>query len=112
MTRKELFPNPNADPLKLAVRSHAVYSLDGHGEITVPIGKWNILASHGIEWSIDSTAIDFQEGKKYSWNAMLSHEIDTTNWVSGDFHLHTLTHSGHGDSNMNERIISIVGEGL
>ena len=29
-------------------------------------------------------------------------------WVSGDFHLHTLTYSGHGDSNMPERIISIV----
>jgi hypothetical protein len=70
------------------------------------------MASHGIEWSIDTTHIEIEEGGEYSWDATLVHEIDSTGWVSGDFHLHTLTHSGHGDSNMNERIISIVGEGL
>ncbi|MCH7870951.1 MAG: CehA/McbA family metallohydrolase, partial [Planctomycetes bacterium] len=36
----------------------------------------------------------------------------TSGWISGDFHLHTLTHSGHGDANMKERIISLIGEGV
>jgi len=107
-----LFPNPDADPKKLAVRKHAIYTLDGKGTVTVPVGSWEVMASHGIEWSIDKTHIDIEEDKEYSWNAELVHEIDSTGWVSGDFHLHTLTHSGHGDSNMNERIISIVGEGV
>ena len=110
--RNDLFPNPNAAPKKLAVRKHAVYTLDGEGTISVPVGSWDVMASHGIEWSIDETHIEVEEGGKYTWTASLIHEIDTTNWVSGDFHLHTLTHSGHGDSNMNERIISIVGEGV
>ncbi|MBC8200747.1 MAG: CehA/McbA family metallohydrolase [Planctomycetes bacterium] len=110
--RNNLFPNPDADPKKLAVRNHAVYTLDGEGTITVPVGSWDIMASHGIEWSIDVTHIDVSEDGKYMWDAILVHEIDTTDWVCGDFHLHTLTHSGHGDSNMNERIISIVGEGV
>ncbi len=108
----DLFSNPDADPKKLAVRKHAIYTLDGEGILTVPVGSWNVMASHGIEWSIDTTNIEIEEGKAYSWDATLVHEIDSTGWVSGDFHLHTLTHSGHGDSNMNERIISIVGEGL
>ncbi len=109
---KDLFPNPNADPKKLAVRKHAIYTLDGKGTVTVPVGSWDVMASHGIEWSIDTTHIKIEEGKDYLWDAELVHEIDSTGWVSGDFHLHTLTHSGHGDSNMNERIISIVGEGV
>ena len=104
--------NAMADPKKLAVRSHAVYTLDGEGTITVPVGTWDIMASHGIEWSLDKTTIIFEEGKEYSWDALLDHEIDTTDWISGDFHLHTLTHSGHGDSNMNERIISLIGENV
>jgi hypothetical protein len=108
----DLFPNANADNKNLAVRYHAIYVLDGEGTITVPVGTWNIYASHGIEWSLDHTTITVEEGGEYSWDAELVHEIDTTNWVSGDFHLHTLTHSGHGDSNMNERIISLIGENV
>ena len=110
--KSEMFPNPDASPQSLAVRNHAVYTLHGEGSITVPVGEWNILASHGIEWSIDQTRINVEEGGEYSWDAELIHEIDTTDWVSGDFHLHTLTYSGHGDSNMNERIISLVGENV
>ena len=112
MTPMKLFTNPDADPKALAIRNHAFYTLHGEGEITVPASTWDIMASHGIEWSIDTTTMTFEKGKKYEWHATLVHEVDTTDWVSGDFHLHTLTHSGHGDSNMNERIISIVGEGL
>ena len=112
MTPMKLFTNPDADPKALAIRNHAFYTLHGEGEITVPASTWDIMTSHGIEWSIDTTTMTFEKGKKYEWHATLVHEVDTTDWVSGDFHLHTLTHSGHGDSNMNERIISIVGEGL
>jgi hypothetical protein len=108
----DLFPNANADPKKLAVRYHAIYTLDGEGIITIPVGTWNIYASHGIEWSLDNTTMNIEEGGEYSWDAELVHEVDTTDWVSGDFHLHTLTHSGHGDSNMNERIISLIGENV
>jgi len=110
--KSDMFPNADADPTKLAVRYHAIYTLDGAGTITVPVGTWNLYASHGLEWSLDHTKITVEEGGLYTWDAKLLHEIDTTNWVSGDFHLHTLTHSGHGDSNMNERIISLIGENV
>ena len=109
---RDLFPNTDADPTKLAVRKHAVYTLEGQGSITVPVGSWDVMASHGIEWSIDTTHLDVVEGGNYEWTATLAHEVDTTDWISGDFHLHTLTYSGHGDANMNERIISLVGEGV
>jgi len=110
--KSDMFPNTNADPTKLAVRYHAIYTLDGEGSVTVPVGAWNVYASHGIEWSLDHTTITVEENGEYSWDAELVHEIDTTDWVSGDFHLHTLTYSGHGDSNMNERIISLIGENV
>jgi len=110
--KSNMFPNADADPELLAVRYHAIYTLKGEGTITVPVGTWNVYASHGIEWSLDHKTITIENGGEYSWNAELVHEVDTTDWVSGDFHLHTLTHSGHGDSNMNERIISLIGENV
>ena len=45
----QMFPNVAAAVTDLAVRRHAVYTLSGKGSITVPIGQWTVLASHGIE---------------------------------------------------------------
>jgi hypothetical protein len=108
----KLFPNADAQPADLAVRANVVYCGSGTGRITVPAGTYTVYASHGLEWSIDSFDLALQPGDEAEWTARLVHEVDTTGWVSGDFHLHTLTYSGHGDSNMNERIISLLGEGV
>lgn len=107
-----LFPNFNAAPDELAVRQNLVYTLRGDGAVTVPAGRYTVYASRGLEWSIDKQSITLENGKEAAFAATLKHEVDTTGWISGDFHLHTLTHSGHGDANMKERIITFVGEGL
>jgi hypothetical protein len=44
--------------------------------------------------------------------AELAHELDTRGWIGADFHLHTLTHSGHGDADLAERLLTFPGEGL
>ena len=107
-----LFPNAEAAPDDLAVRKNVIYSLSGAGAVTVPVGAYTVHASRGLEWSIASEELSFAPGELVTWRPVLRHEVDTTGWVSGDFHLHTLTYSGHGDSNLPERIISIVGEGV
>ncbi len=108
----EIFTNPDADPLQLAVRRNVVYDIDGTGAITIPPGEWLVLASRGMEYDIAAMHIGPSEGSHLKWSATLPRAIDTTGWAGGDFHLHTLTHSGHGDSNMPERMISIAGEGV
>jgi len=108
----EVFPGTQALPHDLAVRKDVVYSLSGRGAITVPAGRYEIWASRGIEYGIDRIDMTMEAGWEYGWQALLPHEVDTTGWVSGDYHLHTLTYSGHGDANLEERIISLVGEGV
>ncbi len=108
----DLFPNTQADPDHLAVRRNVIYTLEGRGAVTVPPGEYTVYASRGLEWSIDSARVTVRPSGEAILDATLYHEVDTSGWVSGDFHLHTLTYSGHGDSNMNERIISLVGEGV
>jgi hypothetical protein len=108
----KLFPNAAAAPDDLAVRGNAIASLSGQGAITVPPGRYTVHASRGLEWSVDAQELALEAGKEAEATFRLRHEVDTAGRVSGDFHLHTLTHSGHGDSNLKERIITLVAEGV
>lgn len=111
-SRPELFPNDQARPGDLAVRRNVVYTLSGSGAITVPVGTYEVWASRGMEYEVESRTIEITPFSEAIWTPRLERELDTSGWVSGDFHLHTLTHSGHGDSNMPERVISLIGEGV
>ncbi len=108
----ELFVKTDPAGGVLAVRKNVAYSLGKPVTITVPPGRYTVHATHGIEWSRATTELSLEAGKTVEWSPRLVHEIDTPGWVSGDFHLHTLTYSGHGDANLNERLISLLGEGV
>lgn len=108
----ELFPNVRAAPRELAVRSDVVTTRSGRGRITVPVGRYEVFASRGLEWSLASSEVTIAAGTPARLELSLVPEVDTTGWVSGDFHLHTLTYSGHGDSELDERVLTFLGEGL
>lgn len=108
----ELFPNTQALPSDLAVRKNVVYTLSGNGAITVPAGEYTVYATRGLEWSRGEQRVALTAGSEHALDFRLVHEVDTHGWVSADFHLHTYTHSGHGDANLDERVISLVGEGV
>ncbi|MCH2140743.1 MAG: CehA/McbA family metallohydrolase [Phycisphaerales bacterium] len=107
-----IFDIVDGDPNHLAVRRNVVYSADGSGTIQIPSGEWRIIASRGLEYAVAQCNVSLSKGTRIKWTTSLQRIVDTTGWVGGDFHLHTLTHSGHGDSNMPERMISIAGEGV
>lgn len=101
-----------AAPAELAVRANVVYSRTGQGALTVPAGTYTVYASKGLEWSLAAQELALAAGSETSWKAELVHELDTRGWIGADFHLHTLTHSGHGDADLEERLLSFPGEGL
>ena len=107
-----LFMNRAANPSDLAIRADVICTLSGAGSITVPTGTWKVYASRGPEWSIDQQTITIKTDQTLEITLSLEHQVDTRGWAAADYHLHTLTHSGHGDSNMPERIISIASEAL
>ena len=108
----DLFASPSPAPLEIAARKNVVYARSGRARISVSSGHYRIFASRGLEWSLDSTELELVGGKEASWTARLERELDTTGWIGGDFHLHTLTYSGHGDANLEERVIALLGEGV
>lgn len=107
-----LFPGTQAAPDRLAVRRNTIYTVTGTGAVTVPPGAYSVEVGRGLEWSFVRRPVTIAAGATTDLAVTLVHEVDTEGWISGDFHLHTLTHSGHGDAGLTERVITLAGEGV
>jgi hypothetical protein len=97
---------------KLVVRPGCVYTPDGTARISMPAGIYKIFASRGFEYSADSVVMNLLRGETQTVALSISREVDTRGWVSSDPHVHTYTHSGHGDATDVERVITLAGEGI
>ena len=96
----------------LAVREGVVYTSTGNAIFGVAAGTYRVFAGHGFEYGIDQTDVSVMPGQHIRRTLKLKHEVDTTGWVACDTHVHTLTHSGHGDCTIEERVVTLAGEGI
>jgi hypothetical protein len=96
----------------LAVRPGVVYTATGNAELGVPAGNYTIYASRGFEWSVATQEVHSAIGGSSTVQLRLHRTVSTPGWVSCDTHVHSFTHSGHGDATVDERIITLAGEGI
>lgn len=96
----------------VAARTGVVYTRDGQAEITAPPGDYVLHAGRGFEWSVDRVAFALKAGEARDVSLKLTREVNTHGWIAADSHIHTLTHSGHGDAKIGERMLTIAGEGI
>ena len=96
----------------LAIRQGHVYSASGKVSITLPAGTYTVYAGRGFEYSIDSAIVSLRRGERLQKTLRIKREVDTRGWVASDTHIHTYTHSGHGDAADRDRVITIAGEGI
>jgi hypothetical protein len=94
----------------LAVRPGVIYTASGRARFGLPAGKYTIHAGRGFAYGIDSATITVKAGDSVRRELAIRREVPTPGWVSCDTHVHTLTHSGHGDSRIDERMITLAGE--
>ncbi|MCA9116234.1 MAG: CehA/McbA family metallohydrolase, partial [Planctomycetaceae bacterium] len=97
---------------QLAVRPGTVYTGSGVAEFGLPPGTYTVLAGRGFEYSLSSEKITVAAGDEQSLVLNISRAVPTTGYVACDTHVHTLTHSGHGDATVHERMITLAGEGI
>lgn len=97
---------------QLAIREGVVYTSTGHARFGVAAGTYQIIASRGFEYSVASTRVHLESGEHAKRTLQLQREVDTRGWVACDTHIHTVTHSGHGDCSLEERMVTLVGEGI
>ena len=97
---------------EVAVRIGVVYTRHGKAVLSLPPGDYILHAGRGFEWSAERTAISLREGDTKHVALKLRREVPTADWIAADSHIHTLTHSGHGDAKIEERMLTIAGEGI
>lgn len=97
---------------ELAIRPGTVYSATGKATVKLPAGKYTIYAGRGFEYSLDQSEFEVSPGQTHRQALSIQREVPTPGYVACDPHIHTLTHSGHGDSTIEERMITLAGEAI
>ena len=100
------------DDKHLAVRPGCVYTSNGWAQLTLPAGRYTFYVTRGFEYGVDSASINLTPEAGLSRNFFIRREVDTRGWIASDTHVHTFTHSGHGDATDRERTITLAGEGI
>ena len=97
---------------RLAVRPGVVYCRDGGARIALRAGRYVLYASRGFEYSLASQKVDLEAGGLSSLKLAIRRVVPTEGLVSCDTHVHTLTYSRHGDATLEERMVTLAGEGI
>jgi hypothetical protein len=96
----------------VAARPGVVYTGDGRAVIHLLAGNYVFTATRGFEFSANSTNVALAPGDRKEVRLQLRREVPTPGLVSCDTHVHTFTHSRHGDATIEERAITLAGEGI
>ncbi len=97
---------------QLAVRPGMAFTSTGRATLGVPAGRYTILAGCGFEYSLARAEVTVAAGETLETRLSIWREVPTKGFVACDAHVHTLTHSGHGDATINERMITLACEGI
>lgn len=87
-----------------------VFSLSGEGSLKVPQGRYTVLVSRGLEWTLVERNLEITAAGAML-DAELGHVIETPGWLSADFHVHA---SGSFDSKvpMDARVYEFISDGV
>lgn len=103
-------PEVNLGPV---MRAHGCkdqwHSERGDFAVSLPAGSYRVAVTHGIEYSHYAQDIVVPQGKEVEIKATLKRLVDTTGWVSADFHNHS-TPSGDNICGTADRLINIAAE--
>lgn len=97
---------------ELAVRPGVIYTASGRASFSLPAGEYAIYAGRGFEYSLAKVDLKAVTGETVRKTLEIRREVPTPGLVACDTHIHTFTHSGHGDATIEERMITLAGEGI
>jgi hypothetical protein len=116
--KAQILATGDTKPLDLGpvMRAHGCkdqyHSENGHFTVAVPQGTYHVVVTHGIEFSHHEQDVDLKEaGGEVEVKATLKRLVDTTGWISADFHNHS-TPSGDNICGTPDRIINIAAENI
>lgn len=92
---------------------HAVhncyYSHDGTFRQAIAPGNYDVIVSRGPEYDAIFTQIEVNRGSQTPLTGKLVRSVDTTGWISADFHSHS-SPSGDNTSSQLGRVLNLLAE--
>jgi hypothetical protein len=104
--------DPELGPVHLASGAKNVaYTRTGEGVLALPAGRYQLVATAGLEWTIAEGAADVDEQRGATFRAELERVVQTPGFIACDFHLHA-DPSGDSDVPLADRVTSLLAEGI
>lgn len=97
---------------QLAVRPGIAYTSTGVAEFGLPPGTYTVMAGRGFEYSLSRQTFHLESEEVENIDLSIERQVNTAGYVACDTHVHTLTHSGHGDATVQERMVTLAAEGI
>ena len=94
-----------------AVRTGRIYTTGHKTTFELPAGRYEFSATRGMEWGLARKTVTLADGTT-TVDLRLRRQVDTAGFIAADTHIHTLTFSGHGDATIEERMVTLAGEGV
>ena len=86
--------------------------MDGDsGEIPIEPGQYEVFVSRGPEYSLFREAVGISAGAATTSQAQIARVVDTTGFVSGDFHVHMMN-SPDAIVPLHARVVTFLAEGV
>jgi hypothetical protein len=98
--------------LRRAIRPGVAYTADGLARLGVRAGRYTVHATRGFEYGLAEDEVSVEPGQAANISLAIRREVATPGLIACDTHVHTLTHSGHGDATIEERVVTLAGEGI
>ncbi len=86
-----------------------LYLYQGKEEILLPVGQYEAIISRGPEYDAIFADLAVKPGETTILKQTLKHVVDTTGWISTDFHSHS-TPSGDNTSSQLGRVLNLLCE--
>jgi hypothetical protein len=96
----------------LAVRPGVIYARDGRARLGLLPGKYTVYATRGMEYGLAQSTVTLSVGQSKQVHMQLAREVPTSGWLACDTHIHTFTYARHGDATLEERMLTLAGEGI
>ncbi len=99
-------PDSAVDAIK-----NTVYSAWGKFEQPIAPGRYKVIVSHGPEYNAETLEIEVAAGQLVPLEVKLPRTVDTSGWVSTDFHSHS-SPSGDNVSEQRGRVLNLLAENI
>lgn len=96
----------------VAVRPGVAYTADGKAKLGLMPGEYTVFASRGFEYNLVTQRVVLTKAKTTTVQFQLRREVATPGLVAADTHIHSFTYAKHGDATIEERMLTLAGEGI